>query len=145
MNVRRTYSWVLKRFTQENKFVIFPKYILINCVIKLVIVGNGLGKVGKAANLEGFIMTLPSLLEGQSAFSIHFEYNEDIGIPGAFAIKNNLLTEFYLVSLTLDDIPNHDSIHFVCNSWIYPSFKYKSDRIFFANKVYYMLICIYKV
>jgi linoleate 9S-lipoxygenase len=38
--------------------------------------------------------------------------------------------------LTLEDVPNHGSIHFVCNSWIYNDKKYKSDRIFFANKTY---------
>ncbi|KAI9119859.1 hypothetical protein K1719_009248 [Acacia pycnantha] len=98
--------------------------------------GNGLGKLGKAASLEGFVTTLPTLLEGQSAFSVQFDYTHDFGVPGAFVIRNNLLAEFYLVSLTLDDIPNHGSVHFVCNSWIYPASRYRSDRIFFANKAY---------
>ncbi|GAU50940.1 hypothetical protein TSUD_191490 [Trifolium subterraneum] len=44
--------------------------------------------------------------------------------------------EFFLVSLTLEDIPNKGDINFVCNSWIYSAKKYKSDRIFFANKTY---------
>ena len=93
------------------------------------------GKVGKPANLESWITSLPSLTAGQSAFKVHFDWEEDVGIPGAFLIKNNHLSEFYLVSLTLEDIPNHGSIHFDCNSWIYPASKYKKDRIFFVNKV----------
>jgi hypothetical protein len=48
-------------------------------------------------------------------------------------------TEFFLVSLTLEDIPNHGSIYFVCNSWIYNAKHYKNDRIFFVNQVYYFI------
>ncbi|KAG5036395.1 hypothetical protein JHK86_017235 [Glycine max] len=59
-----------------------------------------------------------------------------MGIPGAFYIENFKQVEFFLVSLTLEDIPNHGSIHFLCNSWVYNSKKYKSGRIFFANKTY---------
>ncbi|KAK4269659.1 hypothetical protein QN277_022787 [Acacia crassicarpa] len=98
--------------------------------------GNGLGKLGEAASLEEFVTTLPTLLEGQDAFSVQFDYTHDFGVPGAFVIRNNLPDEFYLVSLTLDDIPNHGSVHYVCNSWIYPANRYSSDRIFFANKAY---------
>lgn len=94
------------------------------------------GKVGKAAHLERWIgSSLPSLTAGQSAFPVHFEWNDEIGIPGAFLIRNNHLFEFFLVSLTLEDLPNHADIHFVCNSWVYPARNYKKDRIFFANKV----------
>ncbi|CAL5195670.1 unnamed protein product [Lathyrus oleraceus] len=59
-----------------------------------------------------------------------------MGVPGAFYIENFMLGEFFLVSLTLEDIPNHGTIHFVCNSWIYNTTKYKTKRIFFANKTY---------
>jgi len=58
-----------------------------------------------------------------------------MGIPGAFYIENFMQVEFFLVSLTLEDVPNQGTIHFICNSWIYNDKKYKSDRIFFANKV----------
>ena len=58
-----------------------------------------------------------------------------MGIPGAFYIENFMLGEFFLVSLTLEDIPNHGTINFDCNSWIYNCRKYKTERIFFANKV----------
>ncbi|KAG2379958.1 Linoleate 9S-lipoxygenase [Vigna angularis] len=96
---------------------------------------SGKGKVGKQTYLEGLVTSLPTLGAGQSAFDIHFEWDSDMGIPGAFYIENFMQVEFFLVSLTLEDIPNHGTIHFVCNSWIYNDKKYKSDRIFFANKV----------
>ncbi|RHN39357.1 Linoleate 9S-lipoxygenase [Medicago truncatula] len=59
-----------------------------------------------------------------------------MGIPGAFYIENFMLGEFFLVSLTLEDIPIHGTINFVCNSWIYNAKKYKTKRIFFTNKTY---------
>ena len=98
-------------------------------------VGIGKGKVGKQTFLEGLVTSLPTLGAGQSAFNVHFEWDSDMGIPGAFYIENFKQVEFFLVSLTLEDIPNHGSIHFLCNSWVYNSKKYKSGRIFFANKV----------
>ncbi|KAG5626147.1 hypothetical protein H5410_011365 [Solanum commersonii] len=80
---------------------------------------------------------LTPIIAGESAFRVTFDWDHDeFGVPGAFIIKNLHLNEFFLKSLTLDDVPNHGKIHFVCNSWIYPSFKYKSDRIFFANQAY---------
>ncbi|CAL0324070.1 unnamed protein product [Lupinus luteus] len=97
---------------------------------------NGKGVVGKATFLEGIIASLPTLGAGQSAFSIHFEWDEDMGIPGAFLINNFMQTEFFLVSFTLEDIPNHGTIYFVCNSWVYNAKHYKSQRLFFDNKTY---------
>ncbi|XP_058745335.1 seed linoleate 9S-lipoxygenase-3-like [Vicia villosa] len=97
---------------------------------------SGEGKVGKEAYLKQAITNLPTLGDKQTAFSIEFEYDSSFGIPGAFKIKNYMSTEFYLVSLTLDDIPNLGTIHFVCNSWIYNAKKYQTDRIFFANNVF---------
>ncbi|KAJ7972153.1 Lipoxygenase [Quillaja saponaria] len=70
---------------------------------------NGLkGKLGKSAHLEDWITTVTPLTAGETAFK----------------------------TLTLEDVPGQGQIHFVCNSWVYPSKKYKTDRIFFANKTY---------
>jgi len=91
--------------------------------------------VGKRSFLEGFVTSAPILGAGQSAYKVHFQWDSDMGIPGAFYIENFMLGEFFLVSLTLEDIPNHGTINFVCNSWIYNCRKYKTERIFFANKV----------
>lgn len=101
-------------------------------------VANGKGKVGKDTFLEGVLASLPTLGAGESAFNIHFEWDHEMGIPGAFYIKNYMQVEFFLKSLTLEDVPNHGTIRFVCNSWVYNSKLYKSPRIFFANKVIYL-------
>jgi linoleate 9S-lipoxygenase len=57
-----------------------------------------------------------------------------MGNPGAFYIENFTQDEFFLVSLSLED-DHHGTINFVCNSWIYNTEKYETDRIFFANNV----------
>jgi linoleate 9S-lipoxygenase len=94
------------------------------------------GKHGNPAYLENWISTITPLIAGESAFKVTFEWDEEeIGIPGAFLIRNNHHSEFYLKSLTLQDVPGHGRIHFVCNSWVYPADKYKNDRVFFSNKV----------
>ncbi|KAJ9128560.1 hypothetical protein P3X46_034877 [Hevea brasiliensis] len=98
---------------------------------------NGLqGKVGEPAYLEDWITTIAPLTPGDSAFKVTFDWDDEIGIPGAFIIKNNHHSEFYLKTLTLEDVPGQARIHFVCNSWVYPAERYKKDRIFFANKTY---------
>ncbi|XP_050873920.1 linoleate 9S-lipoxygenase isoform X2 [Lathyrus oleraceus] len=102
-----------------------------------IFVESGKGKVGKRTFLEGIVTSIPILGAGQCAFNVHFKWDSEMmGVPGAFYIENFMLGEFFLVSLTLEDIPNHGTIHFVCNSWIYNTTKYKTKRIFFANKTY---------
>ncbi|CAK8560363.1 unnamed protein product [Lathyrus sativus] len=98
--------------------------------------GSGKGKVGEKTYLEGLVTSIPILGAGQSAFDIHFDWDSEMGIPGAFYVENKMQGEFFLVSLTLEDIPNHGTIHFVCNSWVYKHTKYNTKRIFFANKTY---------
>ncbi|XP_065852239.1 probable linoleate 9S-lipoxygenase 5 [Euphorbia lathyris] len=96
------------------------------------------GKVGKAAYLEDWIgSTFNSITPGDSVFKVTFDHDEDdIAIPGAFIIKNNHHSEFYLKTVTLEDVPGHGRIHFVCNSWVYPAKCYTKDRVFFTNKTY---------
>ncbi|KAK7337783.1 hypothetical protein VNO77_18370 [Canavalia gladiata] len=99
--------------------------------------GNGMkGKLGKPAYLEDWITTITPLTAGESAFRVTFDWDEDIGTPGAFLIRNNHHSEFYLRSLTLENVPGQGVIHFICNSWVYPTHKYDKDRIFFSNKTY---------
>lgn len=98
---------------------------------------NGMrGRVGKPAYLEDWITTITPLTAGDSAFEVNFDWDEKIGVPGAFIIRNEHRFEFYLKTLTLHNVPDHGRLHFVCNSWVYPTDKYKTDRIFFANKTY---------
>ncbi|KAJ1420346.1 PLAT/LH2 domain [Sesbania bispinosa] len=97
---------------------------------------HGNGKLGKETYLEKHLPTLPTLGARQDAFSIYFEYDAEFGIPGAFYIKNCMQDAFFLVSVTLEDIPNQGTIHFDCNSWVYNFKKYKNERIFFTNNTY---------
>ncbi|KAL6340905.1 hypothetical protein AAG906_032016 [Vitis piasezkii] len=100
-------------------------------------ISNGLqGKLGKPAYLEDWITTITSLTRQESAFKVTFDWDEQIGEPGAFIIRNNHHSEFYLRTLTLEDVPGCGRIHFVCNSWVYPAEHYKTDRVFFTNQTY---------
>ncbi|XP_058743500.1 linoleate 9S-lipoxygenase-like [Vicia villosa] len=98
--------------------------------------GNGQGIVGKQTFLEGVLTSIPTLEDKQAAYSIHFEWDHNMGVPGAFYIENFKQDEFFLVSLTLEDVPKHGTLNFVCNSWIYSVTKYETNRIFFTNKTY---------
>ena len=85
--------------------------------------------------MENWVTTLSSAVAGDSEFEVGFECDEAVGVPGAFVIRNSHDSEFYLKTLTLQDVPGEGRVHFVCNSWVYPSRRYKYDRVFFANKV----------
>ncbi|XP_010256003.1 PREDICTED: probable linoleate 9S-lipoxygenase 5 [Nelumbo nucifera] len=98
---------------------------------------NGMrGKVGKAAYLEEWITTVTPLTAGASSFKVTFDWDADIGVPGAFIIKNFHHSEFFLKTVTLEDVPGVGRLHFLCNSWIYPAKRYKNDRVFFTNQSY---------
>lgn len=100
-------------------------------------VENGLQsgiRLGKPAHLEGWIPTITPLTAGESEYKVTFDWDEGIGVPGAFIIRNNHHSEFYLKTLTIEDVPGQGRMHFVCNSWVYPAKYYKTDRIFFTNK-----------
>ena len=56
-------------------------------------------------------------------------------MPGAIIVKNNHASEFFLKTITLDDVPGHGTVVFVANSWIYPPSKYRYNRVFFSNDV----------
>ncbi|EFH59620.1 lipoxygenase [Arabidopsis lyrata subsp. lyrata] len=97
------------------------------------------GRLGKAAHLEKWVTKLKtSVTAEETAFRVTFDWDESMGPPAAFVIKNHHHSQFYLKSLTLRGFPGGEGgpIHFVCNSWIYPSHRYRSDRVFFSNKAY---------
>ncbi|XP_078168945.1 putative linoleate 9S-lipoxygenase 4 isoform X1 [Carex rostrata] len=94
------------------------------------------GKVGKEAYLEECVTTMTTVATGESKYTIHFEWDESQGIPGAVIVKNNHESEFLLKTLTLEGMPGKGKLHFVCNSWIYPQSHYTYDRIFFTNETY---------
>ncbi|XP_058073717.1 probable linoleate 9S-lipoxygenase 5 [Magnolia sinica] len=94
------------------------------------------GKVGAAAYLEEWITTLTPVQAGESMFKVTFDWDDSMGIPGAFIVKNFHHSQFFLKTLTLEDVPGVGRIHFICNSWIYPTSSYKYDRVFFTNQTY---------
>ncbi|CAH1443655.1 unnamed protein product [Lactuca virosa] len=94
------------------------------------------GKLGNPAILEDWITTITPLTVEDTEYEVSFEWDDKIGVPGAFLVKNRHHSEFYLKTLTLHDVPGHGHVHFICNSWVYPSKYYLKDRIFFSNKAY---------
>ncbi|KAK4798209.1 hypothetical protein SAY86_030535 [Trapa natans] len=95
------------------------------------------GKLGKPAHLEKWITKITSLTAGETDFGITFDWDESMGIPGALLVRNHHHSQIFLKSVTLDYVPGHDGpIMFVCNSWVYPTRRYKYDRVFFSNKTY---------
>ncbi|KAL1543238.1 Linoleate 9S-lipoxygenase 5 [Salvia divinorum] len=94
------------------------------------------GRLGKQAYLEDWVTKLTSLkAEDEACYDV--EFDDCLGIPGAFVVRNRHHSQIYLKSLTLDDVPGHAGpLHFVCDSWVYPSRRYDSDRLFFSNKAY---------
>ncbi|CAA3009577.1 probable linoleate 9S-lipoxygenase 5 isoform X2 [Olea europaea subsp. europaea] len=95
------------------------------------------GKLGKEAYLEHWVTKFTSLSAKDDAmFNITFDWDESMGVPGAFIIRNHHHSQFYLKKVTLEDVPGHGQLQFVCNSWVYPAHRYKNDRVFFAYKTY---------
>ncbi|XP_058225411.1 probable linoleate 9S-lipoxygenase 5 [Rhododendron vialii] len=93
------------------------------------------GILGKPAYLD-WDTKITQITAADETFSVNFEWEEEVGVPGAFIIKNSHPNEFYLKTVTLEDVPGHGRIHFVCNSWVYPAENYKKDRVFFTNQTY---------
>ncbi|ONM08088.1 Lipoxygenase [Zea mays] len=104
----------------------------------LVDANNGnRGRVGAEANLEQWLTSLPSLTTGESKFGVTFDWEvEKLGVPGAVVVKNNHAAEFFLKTITLDDVPGRGAVTFVANSWVYPAGKYRYNRVFFSNDTY---------
>ena len=97
---------------------------------------GGRGKVGAEASLEQWITSLPFISVGENKFSVNFDWAVDkLGVPGAIIVKNNHAAEFFLKTITLDNVPGRGSIDFGANSWVYPQAKYRDNRVFFANDV----------
>ena len=98
------------------------------------------GKLGKVAHLEKWITSITPLTAGETEFTITFDWDDSMGVPGAFVVRNHHHSQFYLKTVTLEDVPGHGRVHFVCNSWVYPAHRYKYNRVFFSNKVIWFLI-----
>ncbi|KAL6840053.1 hypothetical protein ACP4OV_029863 [Aristida adscensionis] len=95
------------------------------------------GKVCAEAGLEQWLTSLPSPTAAESKFGVTFDWEvEKHGVPGAIIVKNNHASEFFLKTITLDNVPGRGTIVFVANSWVYPQSKYRYNRVFFANDTY---------
>lgn len=97
---------------------------------------DGKGKLGKPSYLGKWLNKCSGLTPGDVAFGVTFEWDEDIDVPGALIVRNEHHTQFYLKTVTLDNVSQHGTIHFVCNSWVYPAHRYDKDRVFFTNQAY---------
>lgn len=79
--------------------------------------------------------TLTSISAGDATFNVTFDWDESMGVPGAFIIKNYHHSQFYLRTVILEDVPGHGQLHFVCNSWVYPAHRYKYNHELHTKKV----------
>ncbi|KAK9086785.1 hypothetical protein Syun_029179 [Stephania yunnanensis] len=75
-------------------------------------------------------------LAGELSYDVTFEWEEHVGVPGALIVNNSHHSEFFLKTITLEDVPGAGRVHFVCNSWVYPTRRYKYKRVFFSNQTY---------
>eukprot|EP01018_Ginkgo_biloba_P032634 Gb_15015 [translate_table: standard] len=96
---------------------------------------SGTGKLSEAAFLQHWISTSDGVATGEATYKVEFSLDSNFGTPGAFVIRNLHRHEFFLKSLTLH-LPAEGTVHFVCNSWVYPASKYQTDRVFFSNQSY---------
>ncbi|XP_059660015.1 linoleate 9S-lipoxygenase 6-like [Cornus florida] len=70
-----------------------------------------------------------------TTYKLKFHVEPDFGTPGAFVINSQHKHKFFLESATLQ-ISEHQTVHFDCNSWVYPFDKTKRNRLFFSNTSY---------
>ncbi|KAH9301871.1 hypothetical protein KI387_013454, partial [Taxus chinensis] len=98
---------------------------------------SGSGHLGEPAFLTNWISPHGGgLLTGENAYGVEFNWDlSRFGRPVAFFIRNSHHNEFYLKSLTLNQHQGI-SLHFDCNSWVYPSTPYEPHRVFFSNQSY---------
>ncbi|KAF3784584.1 Arachidonate 12-lipoxygenase 12S-type [Nymphaea thermarum] len=93
-------------------------------------------RVGAPAFLEDWPKVPAVAAVGDTTFKVEFYLDEGFGMPGAFIIRNLHKSEFYLKTVTLQNVPGEGKVHFACYSWVYPADKYKYNRVFFANQSY---------
>ncbi|KAF3784587.1 hypothetical protein EJ110_NYTH24146 [Nymphaea thermarum] len=93
-------------------------------------------RVGALSFLEDWPKLRAAVAVGDTTFKVEFYLEEEFGTPGAFIIRNLHKSEFYLKTVTLQNVPGKGKVHFACYSWVYPANKYKYDRVFFANQSY---------
>lgn len=151
MFYRFVHAYHLKHIVSNINFkdriciILYHSFIFFGILIISFICMVFVAKDGKEACLENNASVLRSLGGKEEEFDIYFEWDAtEMGIPGAFYVKNHMKDEFFLVSMTLEyPLPTCDRhkdknsiIHFLCNSWVHNHGCYKTHhRIFFDNNV----------
>ncbi|GAA0170917.1 oxygenase [Lithospermum erythrorhizon] len=93
---------------------------------------SGKGKLSQPAYLKKGMRNKDN---NMITYKVKFEVTEDFGTPGAFIITNRQKDKFFLQSATLQ-VQHNPTVHFECNSWIYPTQLTNQERVFFSNTCY---------
>lgn len=92
--------------------------------------------LGKAKETVKAYASNGGLLDGSKyKFEFEFEVPSDFGDIGAVLVENMLHKEAYVKDIVLDD----GSVIFPCESWIHSKYDNPDKRIFFTDKVSYIL------
>lgn len=95
---------------------------------------TGKGKLSPEAPLRGGKKSKHGKTS-TTTYHVTFVVDADFGTPGAVSVRNgNRADQFFLRHVRLE-LAEDRSIHFECNSWVYPYKKTASDRLFFINTV----------
>lgn len=97
---------------------------------------TGKGKLSEKANLKYRKSRKNKINETRDVtYEVECIVDAGFGVPGAFVIRNQDKFKFLLESMTLIVLPPDQTVHFECNSWVYPFHLTQKDRVFFANSV----------
>ena len=100
---------------------------------------TGKGKLSAEAPLKGGKKTKAkqgAVKTSTMTYQVTFFVDAEFGTPGAVVVKNGMRNDqFFLRHVQLDMPEAGRSIHFDCNSWVYPYKKTNADRVFFINTV----------
>ncbi|XP_021302192.1 probable linoleate 9S-lipoxygenase 5 isoform X2 [Sorghum bicolor] len=99
---------------------------------------TGMGYLSAEAPLRGGKKTRHGAGKTNTmTYQVTFFVDADFGTPGAVVVKNGLRNDQIFLRYVQLDLPEDGrSIHFECNSWVYPYKKTNADRVFFMNTSY---------
>lgn len=70
-----------------------------------------------------------------TTYHVTFVVDAEFGTPGAVVVKNGNRNDHFFLRHVQLELAADRSLHFECNSWVYPYKKSNSDRLFFINTV----------